>query len=147
MKKLILGEIISILILTGCSNKVVEQDSSTDWINKKVSENKLIKLYELKENIAIYSKLDTIEYKDNDNIINLKDALEDGKITIDDLISKMNYLNTANDGGSSYYESNDNFIGEKFYLAKCNSLEGNGGIKDIFIDTNEENIYNYCVIE
>lgn len=139
---------ILIFMVTACNNENLDKtDKSVDWINKKVSERGLIKLYESEDNITIYSKLAKIEYLDNNITFDLQQALEDKKISIDDLIEKLDYLTEANDGGSRYYESNANFLGNKFYLAKCNSLEGNGGIKDIFIDTDEESIYDYCVIE
>ena len=62
-----------------------------------------------------------------------------------DFIQKMDLYLQANDGGSSYYVSKDGFTSQKIYLALCNSLPGNGGIHDIFIDDNEEDILDYCV--
>ena len=118
-----------------------------NWINKKVSENNLIKLYESEENDVIYSKLSTILYQENGSIIDLKDKKKKKKITIEDLTNKLDLYLTSNDGGSLYYESNTNFVGEKFYLVKCNSSIENGGIKSVFTDTNKENILHYCVIE
>ena len=59
----------------------------------------------------------------------------------------MNLINAANDGGSLFYESTDDLTNTKFYLARCNSLPGNGGIKDIFIFDNEDQMYDgYCTI-
>lgn len=147
MKKIVLWIFLFSFVLTGCSNSVNEEIRRINWINKKVSENNLLKLYESEENEVIYSSLSTILYKENNRIIDIKDALEKKQITINDLINKMDLYLTANDGGSLYYASNINFIGKKFYLAKCNSSIKNGGIKGIFIDTNEENILHYCVIE
>lgn len=149
MKKIVLCIIVFTIMLTGCSTRLNEENEDTrrtNWINKKISENNLIKLYESEDDI-IYSKLDSIFYKENDVIYDLKDALEEQQLTIDDLISKLDLYLTSNDGGSLYYESNSNFIGEKFYLAKCNSSTENGGIKSIFIDLSKENILHYCVIE
>ena len=63
-------------VLTGCSNSVNEEIRRINWINKKVSENNLLKLYESEENEVIYSSLSTILYKENNRIIDIKDALE-----------------------------------------------------------------------
>ena len=150
MKKIALWIISFTVLLTGCSMRLSdgsEDTRRTNWIDKKVSENNLVKLYESEENYIIYSKLPSIFYKENNVTIDLQAALENHQLTINDLISKLDLYLTSNDGGSLYYESNSNFDGEKFYLAKCNSSAENGGIKDIFIDSSKENILHYCVIE
>lgn len=71
---------ILIFMVTACNNENLDKtDKSVDWINKKVSERGLIKLYESEDNITIYSKLAKIEYLDNDNTFDLQQALEDKK--------------------------------------------------------------------
>jgi len=150
MKKIVLCIFTFTVLLTGCSMSLSEESVDTrrtNWIDKKISENNLIEFYESRDNGIVYSKLATIFYKENSTVFDLQDALENQQLTIDDLISKLDLFMTSNDGGSLYYESNSNFVGEKFYLAKCNSSIENGGIKNIFIDLSKENILHYCVIE
>ena len=49
MKKIVLCIIAFTIMLTGCSTRLNEENEDTrrtNWINKKISENNLIKLYE-----------------------------------------------------------------------------------------------------
>ena len=143
MKKLFL--VLSMILITGCTS--LEKNNDTDFEREKLKD--LYIIYKINDSSSIYSSLKQIKYKNEvGKEFDLKETLENGTITIDDIISKMNLINVANDGGSLFYESTDNLTNTKFYLAKCNSSKGNGGIKDIFIFDNEDQMYNdYCTIK
>ncbi len=66
---------------------------------------------------------------------------------MEEFVKKMNVYSASNDGGSVYFETNEAFSKTKFYLAWCNSLEGNGGIHDIFIVEDKSAALKFCVIE
>lgn len=142
MKKIIL--IITVFFITGCFSHNNSKTETQKWIEYKVKENGLVNFYQIDNNTTIYSKLGTVTYKDNGQIINLKEALENKNITIEDFINKMDIYKQANDGGSKYFVSNKNLSDVEFYLAQCKSTIG---IKDIFIDTDKEEILHYCVVE
>lgn len=103
--------------------------------------DKFYEIFKIDEDTTIYSTFSNPKYLDTKgNKTPLKEVLENKEITIDDIISDMIMYEAANDGGSAFYKSED----EKIYLAKCNSLPGNGGIKDIFISDDKSEILNYC---
>lgn len=66
---------------------------------------------------------------------------------MEEFVKKMEVYRASNDGGSVYFETTENLSKTNFYLAWCNSLEGNGGIKDIFIVEDKEKVLKFCVIE
>ncbi len=111
-------------------------------------EDNLNLYYEPEEGRKIYSYLKTILYVDeNGKKHNLKKELKAKKITGEEWIKMMEVYKASNDGGSIFFETNDKFFETKFYMAWCNSLEANGGIKDIFIVKEQEKVLKYCVIE
>lgn len=71
--------------------------------------------------------LKQIKYIDSGIEKDLKQELEKNKITMEEFVKKMNVYSASNDGGSVYFETNEAFSKTNFYLAWCNSLEGNGG--------------------
>lgn len=53
---------------------------------------------------------------------------------VQNILSNFNLIDASNDGGSLYYQSKD----KKIYIALCNSLEANGGNKNIYISDKED---------
>ena len=143
MKK-IFAFLFFMLLICGCSN-VEKENIENDWVLKKVEENNLHLFYTTKDGIHVYSSFEQILFKEREEVFDLKEMLNNETLSINDFIQKMDLYLQANDGGSSYYVSKDGFTSQKIYLALCNSLPGNGGIHDIFIDDNEEDILDYCV--
>lgn len=151
MKKFLLLSFI-LLFLTGCSKKenvLTGKDLiRQNWIDQKVKENHLSLYYELEDGTKLYSSLKQIKYiNDEGKEKELKKELKSKRITMEEFVKKMEVYRASNDGGSVYFETTENLSKTKFYLAWCNSLEGNGGIKDIFIVEDKEKVLKFCVIE
>lgn len=134
MKKIIL--IIMLLFICSCGLNDV---STKGDIILSGTKKDFYMIYKVDDRV-VYSTYSNTQFKDeNNNLVDLKEALENKKITIEDVISNMDYYNAANDGGSLFYKSKNG----KVFLAKCNSLPLNGNIKDIYI-TDDEEVLNYC---
>lgn len=89
--------------------------------------------------------LSTFDVKYNN--VSLLDQLRDEKIDVDDYLKSLHYVDSLNDGGSTLYEYKDDlkFSGiSSYYVLSCNSL---GGIKDIFIAKNKDNLSNKCTLK
>lgn len=74
-------------------------------------------------------------------------ALTYNEISVDDFVSKLEFVDELRDGGSKLYEYNKNtkiFGNENFYVMVCNSLDD---IKDIFVAKNKEILSNKCYIK
>lgn len=132
MKKKIVIAIIALILLSGCSNKENDEKKKT---------YDMYEIYKLNEQTTVYSTFPNPKFiKENGDEINLKEELNNNSISIDDIISLMDLYTTANDGGSQIYKSKN----QNLYLVKCNSLPENGGIKDIILLNNDEEIITYC---
>ena len=78
----------------------------------------------------------------NDDSLSL--ALSNKEISIDDFISKLDYVASLKDGGSSIYKYNKSkktFGGTNFYVVVCNSLDN---IDDIYVAKYRENLNGMC---
>lgn len=129
MKKKIIITIFALILLAGCSSKE----------NKETYE--IYKIYKLNEETTIYSTTPNPQFiNKNGDKVNLKEGLNSNLISIEDIISLMELYTVANDGGTQIYKSEN----QNFYLAKCNSLPENGGIKDIILSNNIDKIASYC---
>ena len=132
MKKKIVIATIALILLSGCSIRENDEKKKT---------NDMYEIYKLNEQTTIYSTFLNPKFiKENGDEINLKEELNNNSISIDDIISLMDLYTTANDGGSQIYKSKN----QNFYLIKCNSLPENGGIKDIILLNNVDEIMTYC---
>ena len=83
-------------------------------------------------------------YKNNNEDITIKYAIENNLLNLDDFIKELEYINNLNDGGSKIYKYNKKektFGEESFYVAVCNSNEG---IKDIFLSKYKKSLNNKC---
>lgn len=127
---------VATLALCGCGF-----DQSGE--NEKVEEGRnqgLFEVYKIDKDTTVYSTYSNPKFIDGEKEIDLTESLKEKKITIEDVISKMELYTAANDGGSMYYKSKE----QDFYLAKCNSLPGNGGIKDIYISDSFDKVFMRC---
>ena len=116
-------------------------------VDDNVVDDSFTMITKLENGRTVYSEFSENYYIDDDgNKIDLKEALENNYISMDEIIKNMELMDSMNDGGSVIYKAKDNILNgtKDLYLASCNSLEGNGGIKDIFIG-NDENIGDNCV--
>lgn len=138
MKKIIIFLIILLLFTSGCKNNYNKSDLKSEDFSL---------IYTTDDDINIYSSIDVIYFNDNYVGISLSHALNEKILSVDNLISKLRYVSSLNDGGSQYYKyiSDDKTFGDKdFFLIKCNSLLENGNLKDIFITANFEELNGVC---
>ena len=141
MKKKLGLIVIMVMILAGCNKKDILP------VDDNVVDDSFIMITKLENGRTVYSEFSENYYIDDDgNKIDLKEALENNYISMDEIIKNMEWLDSMNDGGSALYKAKGNSLNgtNELYLASCNSLEGNGGIKDIFIG-NDETIIDNCV--
>ncbi len=141
MKKKLGLIVIMVMILAGCNKKDILP------VDDNVVDDSFTMITKLENGKTVYSEFSENYYIDDDgNKIDLKEALENNYISMDEIIKNMEWLDSMNDGGSALYKAKDNSLNDtnELYLASCNSLEGNGGIKDIFIG-NDETIIDNCV--
>ena len=69
---------------------------------------------------------------DNENSY-VAESLSNSKLTIDDFMLGLDYVDIWMDGGSKIYKYNKNkkiYGNEEFYVVQCNSIDG---IKDIYV--------------
>ena len=141
MKKKLGLLVIMVMILAGCNKKDILP------VDDNVVDDSFTMITKLENGRTVYSEFFENYYIDDDgNKIDLKEALENNYISMDEIIKNMELMDSMNDGGSALYKAKDNSLNDtnELYLASCNSLEGNGGIKDIFIG-NDETIIDNCV--
>lgn len=141
MKKKLGLLVIMVMILAGCNEKNILS------VDGNVVDDSFTMITKLENGRTVYSEFSENYYIDDDgNKIDLKEALENNYISIDEIIKNMECVDSMNDGGSTLYKAKGNSLNntKELYLASCNSLEGNGGIKDIFIG-NDETIIDNCV--
>lgn len=100
-------------------HEIISEKIDSDLLKTKIDEN--YNLY--------YYKLNNVIYIDNNEEVELKDALASGKITIDDIVSKLEKKQTIFDGGTTIYKNAD-FFKEDIELIKCNTKEGN---RDVYV--------------
>ncbi len=141
MKKKLGLIVIMVMILAGCNKRDILS------VEGNVVDDSFTMITKLENGRTVYSEFSENYYIDDDgNKIDLKEALENNYISMDEIIKNMEWLDSMNDGGSALYKAKGNSLNgtNELYLASCNSLEGNGGIKDIFIG-NDETIIDNCV--
>ena len=141
MKKKLGLLVIMVMILAGCNKKDILS------VDGNVVDDSFTMITKLENGRTVYSEFFENYYIDDDgNKIDLKEALENNYISMDEIIKNMELVDSMNDGGSALYKAKDNSLNDtnELYLASCNSLEGNGGIKNIFIG-NDETIIDNCV--
>lgn len=139
MKKICL--LLLLILLFGCSKQNDEEYNMI--LNVSELTNDFVKIYELGNNSILYSEFKNIYYLPSDeknNKIDLKNALEEKTVNIDEIISKLELVDELNDGGSKLYISSNNISNIDFYLARCNKIDGN---KNIYISLNE-NVIEKC---
>ncbi len=141
MKKKLGLLVIMVMILTGCKEKNILS------VEGNVVDDSFTMITKLEDGRTVYSEFSENYYIDDDgNKVDLKEALENNSISMNEIIASMELVDSMNDGGSALYKAKGNNLNDtnELYLASCNSLEGNGGIKDIFIG-NDETIIDNCV--
>lgn len=122
---------LAVLLLTGCGNS---KNYSLIIDDKFINEKNYVEICELSSDRRVYSQFNEIKFVDHDKhdkTINLAEALKKGKVTIDDIISKMELVSSMNDGGSNIYKyrtENGNLSNSDFFVAKCDVINGNKNV-------------------
>lgn len=83
---------------------------------------------------------------DNENSY-VAESLSNSKLTIDDFMLGLDYVDIWMDGGSKIYKYNKNkkiYGNEEFYVVQCNSIDG---IKDIYVAKYRESLNDKCSIK
>lgn len=101
-----------------------EIDCHSEKINHNLIKNNINNEYNL-----YYYEIDNVYINLNNKEIDLAEALLNKEISIGDLVSKLEVLNTYYDGGTILYKTNQIFK-EELELLKCKTLDGN---QDIYI--------------
>jgi len=93
--------------------------------------NDSILYYTDKESIKYYlNSLEYVTINFDDEAISLKKALEEKKITIDEITNNLTLYETYEDGGSTMYKDNEKEYSNGLAILKCNTIDGS---KDIYI--------------
>ena len=122
-----------LLVFTGCSKDEELKNKEVLKVGQML-ESMPVKYYTVDDDTVMYTTFDSIKYDDNE----LKDALDNKKITIDAIISKMELKDGANDGGSKYYQDGNTIV------IVCNSLEESGNNHNIYITYKNDNPLKVC---
>lgn len=104
------------------------------------------KLYYSKEegNIYLYC-LNSMKVKDGNNLLELKNYIQNHPSELENMISEMTIVETYEDGGSTLYQDDGKLSKNGFAILKCATLEGN---KDIYIGPKNMKYQNtFCQIE
>lgn len=142
MKKTIFTILICgvlVLGLTGCKNEKMQK-------NNNDSQKELFMLGLTLNDGRHVSFSFEVPYI-NDSNSSLFDALTYKRITVDDFLNKLDYVETLRDGGSKIYQydkAKREFGNEDFYAISCNSLDN---IKDIYIAKNKESLNGKCSVK
>ncbi len=131
--------ILALLSVTGCQKKEEPPE-----LTKSNTYKEMYELYQKEDGTLVYASFANPTYLENKVAKNLKQALENKEITLEEFLDKLTLMDAANDGGSLFYETNDQISNEKYYVAKCNSMKENGGIHDTFIVKDKAMVYQYC---
>lgn len=142
--------VLLFLFITGCNKTNVVNQPLLNFSDEK-SSNNLAEIYTFPDGTKVYSEFANIEFVISDERVDLYDGFKLGKITIDEIISKMTYKDSANDGGSKiyYFEVGDNDLADRdFTLVQCHKIisiedEILKYNTDIIIGTNQ-NIIGKC---
>ena len=124
---------IVFLLISGCSqtkNKLVFDGEPLN--------NSFFKIYQIDNNSTIYSVFPENKFQMENAILELKDALENKKITINDILNQMEYETSLNDGGTLIYKNKSKKISSTdFYLISCHAYKKNMKeyIEDYYIVT------------
>lgn len=120
---------------------VLSKEIQIDCSNGKINHN-LIKTNINNEYNLYYYEIDNAIYKNNDKEVELKDALVNNDITIEDFVSKLKEDVVYYDGGTRVYKNNDVFV-EDLELVKCKTLDGN---KDVYVGPSGMDYrHNFCM--
>lgn len=119
MKKTFLTLFISsLLFISGCSNK----SNFTLTLNNDSDE---YYKYILNDKMEIYTNFGEIKINFENETINLNEALDENKITMLDIMNKVGYTTSLNDGGSLvyHYQNDDDFANLEFMIIDCHGTD------------------------
>lgn len=118
-------------LLNGLDSFKLDKKTEIDCANNKVNHN-LTRININNEYNLYYYEIETAISNVNNSKMDLKDALINKEITIDEIVSKLKIDESFYDGGTTIYK-NDKFFIDDLEVLKCNTLEGN---KDVYVGKN-----------
>lgn len=120
---------ISIIALSIVGYKEYMNNKKDNQVTETKTKPDLIQILALSANtkMYIYKDQNDITIKLNNKEVQLSKALKEKDLSYEGLLSKMEFDNAWNDGGSKTYKSTDLF-NKEFYLIECHSISGNSNI-------------------
>lgn len=105
-----------------------------------------IKIYDISDDRNLYSQFTSLQFSiARKEKVSLKYALEMNIVSLDKILSKSNYYDSLNDGGSIIYyfrKGRSNFVNRDFEIICCDTLDG---VKDVYIVEQFNVTNNICV--
>lgn len=97
----------------------------------------------IEENRKLYTYFKDNYIVKNNKKIDLRAALENKDINMEDIMKNIKYLTGANDGGSIFFVSkNNNVFNRTIHISKCDSFKENGDNHNYYISPAEN--YSVC---
>ena len=133
MQKIFLTLFISLIFISGCTNKGEFTLTLTD------AKEQYYKYYDLTDEMEIYTNFTEIEIILGEETLTLSEALEKNKITMLDIMHKVGYTTSLNDGGSLvyHYQNDDDFANLDFMIIDCYGTER-------IVIGNTSDVADYC---
>ena len=124
---------------------LVENNNQKLIIDGQMLNESFIKIYDISDNRKVYSRFTSIQYSnERKEKIYLEEALKNNIVSLDDILSKSNYYDSLNDGGTIIYyfrKGQNNFINKDFEIVCCDTLDG---VKDVYIIEQFDITDNIC---
>lgn len=133
MKKVILFSLI-LLLMSGCKSDSIE----------KKKESQILEYMDevfIDSDIQVYSDITDLKIQYQGKAMELKSGLRSKNIKISELLQNLDFVTSANDGGSKLYKSTDTIkYDQDFFVAQCRTLNGNNNI----LFSSKENVVEFC---
>lgn len=122
-------------------DEVIPVNGDGDITNDKPTSSYLKEVISTSEGQKVYIKNTGIKVLVNSKEEYLKTLLEDKTVDIYELIDKMEFVVSYDDGGSMLYASKKDIANENFFLIDCKAIDGN---KNIYIGRDKTILANFC---
>lgn len=122
-------------------DEVIPVSGDGDITNDKPSSAYLKETITTSIGQKVFIKNTGIKILQNSNEEYLKTLLEDKTVDIYELIDKMDFIASYDDGGSMLYTSKKDMANELFFLVDCKAIGGN---RDIYIGKDKASLINFC---
>lgn len=141
MKKrnLIILLTIFLIITTSVTLVLLFKSNFTIQLSNNTLNDDYLEIYSFTDKQKLYTNFTEINYKSDNIVLALEEAMKDDKVSLEDILSHKNKVEALNDGGTKvYYFKKGDFTNRDFIILKCNTLSGN---ENIYI-LEEFDVYN-----